>query len=70
MRYGRKPTIITTNLNFDAWYDIFKQKDLVDALLDRFKHYCTTITIKGPSLRTNEHDRSATSKKNKQKDKK
>lgn len=52
MRYRKKPTIITTNLDFDAWYDVFKQKELVDAMLDRFKHACTTIRIDGPSLRT------------------
>lgn len=51
MRYRKKPTIITTNLAFDEWYEVFKKKELVDALLDRFKHYCTIITIKGPSLR-------------------
>jgi len=51
MRYGKKPTIITTNLAFNEWYDVFKNKELVDALLDRFKHYCTAITIKGSSLR-------------------
>jgi DNA replication protein DnaC len=51
MRYRKKSTIITTNLDFEAWYDVFKQKELVDAMLDRFKHYCTTIRIKGPSLR-------------------
>jgi DNA replication protein DnaC len=58
MRYGKKPTIVTTNLPFNAWYDVFKQKELVDALLDRFKHYCTVINIQGPSLRvpnTTEH---------------
>jgi len=51
MRYRKKSTIITTNLDFDAWYDVFKQKELVDAMLDRFKHACTTIRIDGPSLR-------------------
>lgn len=51
MRYRKKPTIITTNLDFEAWYDVFKQKELVDAMLDRFKHSCTTIRIDGPSLR-------------------
>lgn len=51
MRYRKKATIITTNLDFEAWYGVFKQKDLVDAMLDRFKHYCTTIRIAGPSLR-------------------
>lgn len=52
MRYRKKATIITTNLDFEAWYDVFKQKELVDAMLDRFKHYCATIRIDGPSLRT------------------
>jgi DNA replication protein DnaC len=52
MRYRKKSTIITTNLDFDSWYDVFKQKELVDAMLDRFKHACTTIRIDGPSLRT------------------
>ncbi len=51
MRYRKKATIITTNLDFEAWYDVFKQKELVDAMLDRFNHYCTTIRIQGPSLR-------------------
>lgn len=56
MRYGKKPTIITTNLPFKAWYDVFKQKELVDALLDRLKHYCTVINIEGPSLRDPKSD--------------
>ena len=51
MRYYKKSTIITTNLDYPEWYNIFKDKALVDAMLDRFKHYCTTIEITGPSLR-------------------
>lgn len=50
-RYGRKSTIITTNLDYPDWYDLFKRKALVDALLDRLKHHCITIRINGPSLR-------------------
>jgi DNA replication protein DnaC len=50
-RYGRKSTIITTNLDYPEWYDLFKRKSLVDALLDRLKHHCITIKIDGPSLR-------------------
>jgi len=50
-RYGRKPTIITTNLNYDQWYDLFNSKNLVDALLDRLQHRCITISIDGKSLR-------------------
>jgi DNA replication protein DnaC len=63
MRYGKKPTIITTNLTFDEWYGVFKQKELVDALLDRFRHYCNVITIKGPSLRNTNTDNNDSSKK-------
>jgi DNA replication protein DnaC len=50
-RYGRKSTIITTNLPYPEWYELFERKSLVDALLDRLKHHCITIHIKGPSLR-------------------
>lgn len=51
MRYQKKTTIITTNLDFEAWYEVFKHKELVDAMLDRLKHGCTIIRIEGPSLR-------------------
>ena len=51
-RYGKSSTIITTNLDYPDWYDLFQRKSLVDALLDRLKHRCITIKIKGPSLRT------------------
>lgn len=44
-RYGRKSTIITTNLDYCDWYDLFRKKSLVDALLDRLKHYCITIRL-------------------------
>jgi DNA replication protein DnaC len=50
-RYGRKSTIITTNLDFPQWYALFDRKPLVDALLDRLQHRCVTIRISGPSLR-------------------
>ena len=47
-----RATIITTNLDFDAWYDFLKPKDMVDALLDRLCHRYHLITSNGPSLRT------------------
>lgn len=52
MRYQKKTTIITTNLDFESCYEVFKDKELVDAMLDRLKHHCLTIRIDGPSLRT------------------
>jgi DNA replication protein DnaC len=50
-RYGRKSTIITTNLEYDEWYAFLGQKEMVSALLDRLRHRCNTIRIDGPSLR-------------------
>src|SRR5438067_279760 len=50
-RYARVSTIITTNLDYPDWYDLFANKPLVDALLDRLRHHCITIRIDGPSLR-------------------
>jgi DNA replication protein DnaC len=50
-RYGKKSTILTTNLDYSEWYDLFQRKNLVDALLDRLTHHCITIRIDGPSLR-------------------
>jgi hypothetical protein len=40
------------NLDYSDWYPLFQNKSLVDALLDRLQHYCITIRINGPSLRT------------------
>lgn len=51
-RYARKSTLITTNLDFDRWYELFRNKPLVDALLDRLRHHCITLRLGGPSLRT------------------
>jgi DNA replication protein DnaC len=54
-RYGKRSTILTTNLDYPEWYDLFQRKNLVDALLDRLTHHCITIHIKGPSLRDPSH---------------
>ena len=56
MRYGRRPSIITTNLDYPDWYELFQRKPLVDALLDRLQHHCITIRIDGPSLRVPDAD--------------
>jgi len=54
LRYARKATILTTNLDYPEWYELFKRKPLVDALLDRLRHHCITVHINGPSLRVPE----------------
>lgn len=50
-RYRRRPTIITTNLDYDEWANFLGNKSLVDALLSRLRHRCHTVKIEGPSLR-------------------
>ena len=50
-RYRRKPTIITTNLDYDQWHSFLGNKELVTAMLSRLRHQCHTIRIDGPSLR-------------------
>ncbi len=56
LRYAKRPSVITTNLDYPDWYDLFQRKPLVDALLDRLKHHCITIQINGPSLRVPDAD--------------
>ena len=50
-RYRRRATIITTNLEYEEWYEFLGRKKMVEALLDRIRHHCTTVRIQGPSLR-------------------
>lgn len=53
-RYNRKSTIITTNLEYEEWYDFLGNKRMVEALLSRLRHHCRTIKIDGPPLRVPE----------------
>lgn len=52
MRHTKhKPTIITTNLEYDAWSRLFGAPEMTKPLLDRLRQRCVTIRIDGPSLR-------------------
>ena len=59
-RYNRKSTIITTNLDYDEWYDFLGNKKMVEALLSRLRHHCRTIRIDGPPLREPDEDETNT----------
>jgi DNA replication protein DnaC len=50
-RYRRRPTLITSNLDYPAWHSFLGNKALVEALLSRLRHQCHTVRIDGPSLR-------------------
>ena len=50
-RYHRRPTIVTSNLEYDEWHNFLGNRPMVEALLSRLRHYCHTVRINGPSLR-------------------
>ncbi|MBK8013960.1 MAG: ATP-binding protein [Deltaproteobacteria bacterium] len=51
LRYRRRPTIITTNLDYPEWASFLGNPKMVEALLSRVRHQCHTIKIDGPPLR-------------------
>ena len=50
-RHRRKPTLITSNLDYPEWQAVLGNKTLTEALLSRLRHQCHTIRIDGPPLR-------------------
>ena len=54
LRAGQKSTIITTNLSFDRWGEVIKDKILVNALVDRLTHKAYLINMNGESYRLKE----------------
>lgn len=49
-RTEQKSTIIASQLPFDKWYDVIKEKTIADAIMDRL--VCShKITLKGESMR-------------------
>lgn len=51
LRAGRKATIITTNLSFDRWSELFGDPVLTAALVDRLTHRAYIINMNGESYR-------------------
>lgn len=54
LRAGRKSTIITTNLGFDRWEEIFGDPVLTAALVDRITHKAYLVNMNGESYRLKE----------------
>ena len=50
-RHHRRPTLITTNLDYAEWQGFLGNKALVEALLSRLRERCHTVKIDGPCLR-------------------
>jgi DNA replication protein DnaC len=55
MRYEKRSTILTTNVNFKSWDEIFQEPKLANAILDRILHHATVVTIVGDSYRLRNH---------------
>jgi len=51
LRTGRKSTIITTNLSFDRWSEIFGDPVLTAAMVDRITHRAHIVNMNGKSYR-------------------
>lgn len=54
LRAGRKSTIITTNLGFERWAEIFGDPVLTAALVDRLTHKAHLVNMNGDSYRLKE----------------
>jgi DNA replication protein DnaC len=50
-RYGRRSTMITSQLPVDRWHDIIGDPTYADAILDRLIHNARRIELTGESLR-------------------
>jgi DNA replication protein DnaC len=50
-RYGRRATIITSQIPVDQWHDVIGNPTYADAILDRLVHNAHRINLAGHSLR-------------------
>jgi DNA replication protein DnaC len=53
-RYEKAPMRLTSNQGFGAWGEVFGDRVLATAILDRVLHHAITITIRGHSSRLQE----------------
>jgi len=53
-RYERGSTLLTSNLPFDEWIEVFGSERLTGALLDRLTHHVHILEMNGDSYRLNQ----------------
>lgn len=56
-RYERKSVLITSNLVFSQWDQIFKNPMTTAAAIDRLVHHAVILEMTGPSIRSQEAER-------------
>ena len=54
-RSERASTMITTNLEFSRWPDMFANETLVAALVDRLTYHSHVLNMNGASFRLDSH---------------
>ncbi|WDC85545.1 ATP-binding protein [Caloramator sp. mosi_1] len=54
LRTGRKSTIVTTNLSFDRWGEVFIDPVMTAAMTDRLAHKSYLVNMNGNSYRLKE----------------
>ena len=54
-RYKKRSTILTTNIHFSEWDDVFCDAVMANAILNRILHHAHVITITGKSYRLKDH---------------
>lgn len=62
-RYERASLLITSNLPFSEWVQVFQGERMTAALLDRLTHHCHIFEMNGPSYRFRESVQRQTGKK-------
>ena len=50
-RYGRRSTLVTSQLPVETWHDALGDPTLADAILDRLVHNAHRIELRGESMR-------------------
>ena len=50
-RYGKRSTVVTSQLPIRNWHDWIGDPTLADAILDRLVHNAYKVQLKGPSRR-------------------
>jgi DNA replication protein DnaC len=50
-RYERGPLILTSNQSFGSWGEVFGDRVIATAVLDRILHHAITLNIRGQSYR-------------------
>ena len=63
-RYERGSTLLTSNLPFDQWTEVFGSERLTGALLDRLTHHVHILEMNGESFRLNQSKKRRESPKN------